>query len=132
MQYSRTLFGYVHPSRGHARLGFYPLNVFPELHVGLPASIASKIKSKWVLTFPTVTAADKKALAKLFAAAWQSIVAKRRVIGDDRGFYRKIRADETFAAVIRLLANNSELATVTRHKNHVTVAFAPGVKLPAA
>jgi hypothetical protein len=126
--HSRTLFGYVYTSRAGARLGFYPLNVFPELHAGLPASIASKIKSKWVLDFKTVTAAEKKALAKLFAAGWDCIVAKRKLLGPDRGFYRKIRADETFAIVTKLLGDR---ATIVRNKSDVTIALPVGTKVPA-
>ena len=126
--HSRTLFGYVYITRGGARLGFYPLTVFPELHVGLPASLASKIKSKWVLDFKTVTAAEKKALAKLFATGWDCIVAKRKLLGPDRGFYRKIRVDETFAIVTKLLGDR---ATIVRNKSDVTITLPVGTKVPA-
>ena len=129
--YSRTMFGYAHVSRGGVRLIFYPLNVFPELHAGLPASLTSKIKSKYVLSFKTVTAADRNALAKLFAAGWAAIQAKRVLLGPDRGFYRKINRDETLAIVQRIFANHPDAATITPSKSHVTVALAGAPKLPA-
>ncbi|HEY5924659.1 MAG TPA: hypothetical protein VIV11_23430 [Kofleriaceae bacterium] len=131
-KYSRTMFGYLNTSRGGARLVFYPLHVFPELHVGLPASLANQITGKCVLSFKTVTAAEKKALAKLFAAGWQLILAKRKLLGPDRGYYRKIDADATFVLVSTLLANHTDVATATKHAKHVTISVAPGIKVPAA
>jgi hypothetical protein len=131
LPHSRTMFGYVHRSRGGARLIFYPLNAFPELRAGLPQVLASKLKSKYVLPFSTITAGQRAALAKLFQVAWARIAAQRE-LNPKRAYYRKLDLDETQAAIEKLVAGGArEGVTVERRTNDLAITLPSRLKVPA-
>jgi hypothetical protein len=124
---SRTLFGNVYRTRAGTRLAFYPLHVFPELRAGLPQLLASKLKSKYVLPFATVTAGERTALDNLFRIAWDRIVAQRR-LNPKRAYCRKPDLDETQAAIERLVGSG---VTVERRANHLAITLPASAKVPA-
>jgi hypothetical protein len=127
LPHARTMFGYAHASRDGARLVFYPLNVFEELRAALPPVLASKLRSKYVLSFATVTAADRAALAKLFAAAWALIAAQRELV-PGRAYYRKPDVDETMALLAKLASDG---VTITRRKHDIAIVLPLRTKVPA-
>ena len=131
LPHSRTMFGYLHRSRGGARLVFYPLQVFAELRDSLPPVLARKLKSKCILPFPTVTAADRAALTKLFRAGDQRVAAQRK-LNPNRGYYRKLDVDDTLAAIMRIAADPPPAGvTITRRKSDIAVTLPPRAKVPA-
>jgi hypothetical protein len=132
LPHSRTMFGFLHRSRGGARLVFYPLHVFPELRAALPPVLARILKSKCIFSFKTVSAAERAALARTFAAGYQRVAAQRR-LNPNRGYYHKLNVDETLAAITTLVGDQPvNGVTVTRRKQDIAIVLPPRAKLPAA
>jgi hypothetical protein len=131
LPHSRTMFGYLSRSRGGARLVFYPLQVFPELREALPPVLAPILKSKCILSFKTISAAARAALAKTFAAGFKRVAAQRK-LNPTRGYYRKLDVDETRAAIMALVGEPARPGvTVTRRKTDIAVTLPPRTKVPA-
>lgn len=127
LPHSRTQFAFVHPSRSGARLGFYPLHVFPELAAGLPTSLATKLKSKSVMTFATVNADDQRTLSDMFASGHRRIMAQR-ALAPDRAYCRKIDLAATTTIITKL--PRAAGVVVTARKADVAVTLAPTMKVP--
>ena len=129
LQYSRTMFGCLSRSRGGARLVFYPLQVFPELREALPPVLARILKSKCILSFKTVSAAERAALSKTFAAGFKRVTAQRK-LDPNRGYYRKLNVDDTHAVITKLVGTRAGV-TITRRKSDIAITLPPRAKVPA-
>jgi hypothetical protein len=110
---------------------FYPLQVFPELRDALPAVLARILKSKCILSFKSVSGAERAALAKTFAAGFKRVAAQRK-LNPTRGYYRKLDVDDTLAAITTLVGDPPPAGvTITRRKSDIAITLPPRAKVPA-
>jgi hypothetical protein len=105
---------------------FYPLAIFAELHPLLPAALAARVRVKNLIKFRTPpSAAERRALTKVMAAAWKRIAAIRALAGAPTHRWRLDLA-QTEAAIRRFAKHGVE-----RRANHVQVTLRAPRKAPA-